>query len=67
MEFLATVAIIELLAAAGVAAENQYRREMIRRWRAGSLTEVELRWLKRQRWFMIHFKKVSCPAEKKSN
>jgi hypothetical protein len=67
MEFLTTLFIIEMIAVAGAASDALYKREMVRRWREGSLNEVELKWLNRQLWFSRQFYEVDCKPEKKSN
>ena len=67
MEFLTTLFIIEMIAVVGITTETQYKREMVRRWRAGSLNEVELKWLNRQPWFSRQFNEASCEPDKKSN
>lgn len=67
MELLTTLFIIEMIAVVGVTTEAHYKREMIRRWRAGSLNEVELRWLNEQSWFSRQFNETPCDPEKKSN
>ncbi len=46
------------------------RMEIIRAWKNGSLTEAELKWLKRQYWFRQRYmKKIKEPVslEKKEN
>jgi hypothetical protein len=67
MEFLTTLFIIEMIAVVGATSEAHYKHEMVRRWRAGSLNEVELKWLNRQTWFSRQFNEASCEPDKKSN
>lgn len=67
MEFLTTLFIIEMIAILGATSQAHYKYEMVRRWRTGSLNEVELTWLKRQPWFSRQFKKVPYEVDKKSN
>lgn len=64
---LETIFAYELIFLITATADGMYKREMIRRWRAGSLQMKELLWLKRQDWFSRQFTKVEVDSLKKHN
>jgi hypothetical protein len=68
MEVLITASLIEIFLTSAISAhQRSVRQRILEKWVRGELKEAELRWLKKQPWFVRAFKEVYVPKEKKND